>query len=116
MTHQMNDLNVASIRISKLKELMHQYETSNLSTEDPRGYGWQHYCIGLSIIFIIAMYGLIKCKCVMLSKFRSNVTEEEPSVNINLGNLSSANEQPTNVNPTSSTSPRRSSRMRLRFN
>lgn len=117
MTHQMNDLNVASIRISKLKELMNQYETSNISIENSRGYGWQHYFIGLSIVFIIVMYIFIKCKCSKLSKFRrSDVTTEGPSVNINLETLNSDNEQSSNVDPTNITPPRRSNRlMRLRL-
>lgn len=61
VTHQMNDLNIASIRITKLREIMQSYEPSNFNSEFYDDNNLYNVLLLTIVILLICIYSLAKC-------------------------------------------------------
>lgn len=116
VTHQLNDLNTASIRISKLKEIMDKYEPTNFESESlTSSYVYDIIIITLLIVLLI-LYILVKCK--LFRKFRN---QDNSNVILALGDISSRHDTPsqednqTTSEPQSTRSPAQAARRSLRL-
>jgi len=119
VTHNLNDLNTASIRISKLSDLMKEYEPSKFDVSQ------NHYHFaGMWTVIIIILCLYICSKCGLFKVIKNSLKPKKDNVIYALEDVSSPDQNNTNdqgrslmeeVTTEDSRQPRRSSRlMRLR--
>lgn len=117
VTHQMNDLNTASIRINKLKEMMTNFKPTTFDV-DPDEANVYNMTILIILLLVILMY--IMSKCGIIKRVRicilPNEDNSQTDVQLALGDIVPAQGNVTNEtesNPTEEiqNAPRRSRRL-----
>lgn len=116
VTHHMNDLNVASIRISKLRQLMKDYEPTNFAEDNHQVDYTLKFFVLIVIVLLLMTYvfakcGILKCTRRIVNRrdnrhvaiaLESGASEETPDA---------AELETLNTEPTPAPSRRRSLRL-----
>lgn len=75
ITHHINDLNVASIRISKLRDFMREFEPVTFKddvTDHYHHFGLWGLTVTLLILYVCVKFGILICNKIRLTTKKSN--------------------------------------------
>lgn len=86
VTHQMNDLNTASIRISKLKDLRSNYEPTNFDIVNESSSVYNMPILFI-ILLLILLYIINKCGIIKMLRVCLTKTNSEREVELALGDV-----------------------------